>query len=147
MDEVLPSVSFSVSQWLQIVALGGISGLFGQVIRVVAGLKKASEEAAAKNEDLTDVFNGERLLISLAIGAVAGFLALLTQIDASANVSISTLLALMAAGYAGTDFIEAFAARYLPGGKPTETVSPSQSEAAVSGASAGQSPADDGSVG
>lgn len=152
MTEPLPDVAFTLSQWLQVVALGGLSGLAGQVIRVVAGLKKASDEAAAKQETLSDVFNGGRLVLSLAIGAVAGFLALLTQVDATGVINVSTILALMAAGYAGTDFVEAFAARYLPNGKvaPAKVPAagdPPQSNTSDSNGAVGQPPATDDSVG
>ncbi|MDD4928347.1 MAG: hypothetical protein PHP85_03590 [Gallionella sp.] len=97
---------------MQIIA-GGLLGTLGQGVRVIAGLKKANDSAAQQNQ--TTIIETSTLIISLFIGFTAGALALLatsgfTQID----ISQSTAFALIAAGYAGTDFIEAFMKKYLP---------------------------------
>jgi hypothetical protein len=92
--------------------LAAFLGAVGQLIRIVAGLKKASDDANANNKSLGDVFNGKRLLVSLgisiAVGAVAGLLAAF-QITTPWDKSV--MLSLLSAGYAGSDFIEAFMKR------------------------------------
>jgi hypothetical protein len=89
--------------------LGGMLGMLGQGIRAVAGLKKVKDEAEAKKLAFKEVFETSTLLISIFIGFVAGALATL-GLDLSDDEVIdkSTLLTLLAAGYPGTDFIEAF---------------------------------------
>ena len=90
---------------------GGLLGLLGQGVRVVAGLKKASEDSK-----LADVFVANQLLVSLLIGFVAGGLAMLgmSDLQAAKQIDGANLFAIVAAGYAGTDFIEAFMKRHVP---------------------------------
>ena len=70
-------------------------------------------DAAAQNLSATDVFMASRLIMSLLIGFMAGVaagLALgLAKILAIGAADIDVLLGIAAAGYAGTDFVEAFA--------------------------------------
>lgn len=99
---------------MQIIA-GGLLGTLGQGVRVIAGLKKAHDSASIQNQPL-QVESGS-LVISLFIGFTAGALALLAAsgFNAGFDIDKSTAYALIAAGYAGTDFIEAFMKKYLPG--------------------------------
>ncbi|MEW6011286.1 MAG: hypothetical protein CIT03_01880 [Methanobacterium sp.] len=82
---------------------GFFLGLFGQVIRVIVGIKK--------QYDSTEIglglwFNKTQLLLSLIIGGVAGFL---VGLFLSGDPMDKTFyLAVIAAGYAGSDFIEGF---------------------------------------
>jgi hypothetical protein len=98
------------------VVAGGLLGMLGQGVRVIPGMKKAHDEAAAQNKALKDVFELNRMLISFLIGFIAGALALLTASSSTANYTLDNagLTAIVAAGYAGTDFIEAFMKKYLP---------------------------------
>jgi len=93
-------------------------GVFGQCLRAVIGLKKQAEEAAAEKKALKDVFSLSTLGISLFIGAVAGVAGYLGLEFASADgadfAKGSTITGILAAGYAGTDFIEGFLKKYLP---------------------------------
>lgn len=93
--------------------LAGLLGTLGQGVRAVAGLKKMNADAAAQNLSATDVFMASRLIMSLLIGFMAGVaagLALgLAKILAIGAADIDVLLGIAAAGYAGTDFVEAFA--------------------------------------
>ncbi len=103
---------------MQLVA-GGLLGMLGQAVRVIAGLKKAADTASANNKTLGDIFSAKTLAISLLIGFTSGSLALLTASttsNATADFTLdkSTIAALIASGYAGTDFIEAFMKKYLP---------------------------------
>lgn len=96
---------------LVIVLLGAILGMVGQGLRVIVGLKKVGDAAAGTNSKGKDLFDLQRLVISLfiafAIGAIAGVLASLESINLR-EFPMATVMAIIAAGYAGTDFIEGF---------------------------------------
>jgi hypothetical protein len=98
--------------------LAALLGLFGQALRAVAGLKKQGDEAAAKGATLGAVFDLTSFMTSLFIGAVAGIAGYLGLKFGSAEgadfAKGSTVLGVIAAGYAGADFIEAFSKKYLP---------------------------------
>ena len=105
--------------WISLIALGAILGFLGQSVRVVVGLKKARDEAAALGKTFTEAFEPSTMLVSLLIGGVAGALAAIMALRPDTNIATETLLGLAAAGYSGADFIEGFIARYLPvGGAP-----------------------------
>lgn len=93
---------------LAIVLLGGILGMSGQGIRVIIGLKKLNDSGEVKDYRRL-VFS---LFISFAIGGIAGVLAAINSIDAVLDKATAT--AFVAAGYAGTDFIEGFMNRNIP---------------------------------
>lgn len=98
------------------VLLAAFLGAVGQLIRVVAGLKKESDQADAANQTLAQRFSWQQLLVSLAlsiaVGAIAGVVAGLQN---TSVYDTKTLLTFVGAGYSGTDFIEAFAKKALPG--------------------------------
>jgi hypothetical protein len=98
------------------VLLAAFLGAVGQLIRVVAGLKKQSDEAVAQRQTLAQRFSWQRLLVSMglsiAVGAIAGVLA---GLQSTSAYDTKTLLAFVGAGYSGTDFLEAFAKKALPG--------------------------------
>lgn len=116
--------------------LAGLLGLIGQSIRVIVGLKKLREEAAAEAQEkavdgapdgvspskaqakaaYNELFDARKLWLSLFIGFIAGCLAGLAGDYASgATFSREAQLAIVAAGYAGTDFIEGVFKKLLPG--------------------------------
>lgn len=99
------------AMWLQVILLGGVLGMFGQVARVVVGMKKAMDEAAQKKVADSSVIDSRRLVVSLVIGFAAGGLGALAVLPPGAAVTTETLLGLATAGYAGTDFIEGFMKR------------------------------------
>jgi hypothetical protein len=119
------------SEWLDIVLLAMILGIVGQLLRAVVGLSKenakvAAGEAGAGFRSAELLFS---LLISLAVGAVAGVLAALSAAEWKGGEMIS---AFIAAGYAGTDFIEGWmkkgssgSSTVPPAGVPTGAVPPS----------------------
>ena len=92
--------------------LGGILGIAGQLVRVVVGLKKANDEAISKNLTLKQTFDTSRLVVSILLGFVAGVLAMVSlttfKCDFLQTDTKKTIMALIVAGYAGTDFIEGF---------------------------------------
>jgi len=107
---------------------GGLLGMTGQVLRVVVGLKKLNDEATQKGLRTKDLLVTSTLLISLLIGFGAGILAVLsisTFGDGTA-LSKSNLFALLAAGYAGTDFIEGFMKKNVPDSPTGDNHAPAQ---------------------
>jgi hypothetical protein len=102
----------TAQQWIIILVLGGIAGALGQVARVVVGLKKRHDAAAASGTPID--FDASKLIISIAIGFTAGAFAALAVEGASAEVTAKQVLGFAAAGYAGADFIEGIMQRSLP---------------------------------
>ncbi|MFN8242772.1 MAG: hypothetical protein U0X40_01855 [Ferruginibacter sp.] len=108
------------------ILVGGLLGTLGQGIRVIIGLKKMNEgqkeEAARRAENPAapeipgTTFSSGRLWLSLLIGFIAGALGGLFAVDLSQPIKDKTVLsALIGIGYAGTDFIEGFMSKVLPG--------------------------------
>jgi hypothetical protein len=110
---------------------GGMLGMLGQSIRVVVGLKKANDFSSAANSSLREEFDLGRLLISLLIGFTAGGLAVLgTSLnDPTFAFTSGTVTAIVTAGYAGTDFIEAFMRREAPSAAADAARAPVQAPA------------------
>jgi hypothetical protein len=110
-----PGATYTAMEWIQVAAIGALFGALGQAIRVIPGLKKAADQAAEKGRSMTDDFQGNRLLISLLIGAVAGVLgAISLGVPLDEKIASGTIVALLGIGYSGADFIEAFMARHVP---------------------------------
>lgn len=136
----MESTAYSASQWMQLLAIGAMFGALGQAIRVIPGLKKAADEAAAMGSRLKQEFSGGRLAVSLLIGAVAGVLgaiSLSVPVDGE-KIGSATIIALLGIGYSGADFIEAFMSRYGKGGgtAPAPAAKPGDHTAAASGGAA-----------
>jgi hypothetical protein len=89
--------------------VGGILGLAGQGARAIVGLKKVNDTAQQEGTTFSAEFRLSTLLISFMIGFVAGIVAVIS-IDMPEDdlIDKTTILAIFAAGYAGTDFIEGF---------------------------------------
>lgn len=98
-------------EWIQILLLGGLAGAIGQSTRVAVGIKKFRDSAAAGT---ASPFRWSRLYGSVLIGATAGAIAAISTDLSVENVSFEELLGLMAAGYAGADFIEGFSSKLKP---------------------------------
>lgn len=108
-----------INEVLSLVTFGAIGGMLGQGLRVVVGLKKAQEQAAANGLSFQDdVFDSRRLWSSLLIGAIAGGIGVFTLTTLPTfkdeAEAANKFFALVGIGYAGTDFIEGFINRYLP---------------------------------
>jgi hypothetical protein len=115
--------------------LFGLMGLIGQGIRAVVGLKN-SAAAQATNPTEQSAFNAAYLLVSLMIGFIAGVVAglalnwdVVTGALAS-GIDIKTLLGIVAAGYAGADFIENSFSNIIPNA-PNPVVSPKITQSAA----------------
>ena len=107
------------NQLLELLTVGIVAGTFGQGLRVIVGLKKASDEAAAGGSTLrNEGLDVSRLILSLFIGAIAGGIGIFTVTGFSAssltNITAEMFFGVVGIGYAGTDFIEGFVRTQLP---------------------------------
>jgi hypothetical protein len=103
--------TFPVNEVLSMIVLGALLGMAGQVIRIVVGLKKAKEAAAAPGAPAFRFDNQQMLvslMIALIVGGIAGVLASVNSLSNLASIDKATVFAFIAAGYAGTDLIEGF---------------------------------------
>jgi hypothetical protein len=101
----------SSSAWLCTLLIGMILGVTGQIARSVVGLKKEMDNARPGDKKW-DWFNMRELLVSLLLGAAAGILSAVLMIGTQLNREF--LLACVAAGYAGSDFIQGFMQKEMP---------------------------------
>ena len=116
------------SQVLAALLLCGLMGLIGQGIRATVGLKNASQQGSTPTQQTE--FNAAYFLLSMMIGFIAGVLAGLGMgLKQVANfpdpLSITPLLGIAVAGYAGADFIENAFSGIMPGLGGTKTNSAS----------------------
>lgn len=98
--------------WIELLLLGGLAGMLGQMARITVGLKKTQEEAAAQGASFKDVFQTSRLFVSLAIGFTAGALAAIV-VQPATPISTDMIIAFAGAGYSGADFIEGLMSKQL----------------------------------
>lgn len=111
----------AAAAWLLVMLTGAVAGAVGQLIRTIAGMGNANRASATGQT--VDPFSASRLVVSLLVGAAAGTIAAMsmsTQLTGP-HVEASTILGLMAAGYAGSDFIEGVAGKFFP---PSTTAPP-----------------------
>lgn len=92
---------------LSALILCGMSGMVGQGIRAVVGLRKAGY-LQLEAGDSKQNFSASYLMVTLMIGFIAGSLSGVTMglETFTGKFSTESLMALVAAGYAGVDFIE-----------------------------------------
>jgi hypothetical protein len=113
------AISEGKNDLLNKLLIGMLLGMAGQLIRVIVGIKK-------KN-DANEAHDPQRLLISLLIGAVIGAVAGVLVIVDDPMKELSqktTLMAIIAAGYAGADFIEGFIQKNPPRANPPAPAPP-----------------------
>lgn len=91
---------------LSFLLIGILLGLCGQIARSAVGLKKEMDDARNANQKWDNWFNMQELLVSLLLGAAAGAFAAVGMLGASVDKRF--LIACVAAGYAGSDFIQGF---------------------------------------
>ncbi|WP_298975812.1 hypothetical protein [uncultured Roseobacter sp.] len=110
-------MTMQLEQWIILTAAGAFFGLIGQAVRTAMGLRKLHREANPQDGGFTKAFSTSQLTISLMLGALAGILATLTaalgpganEIDSfksGGSISQAFIISLLAAGYAGADFLE-----------------------------------------
>jgi hypothetical protein len=106
--------------WLPVLTLGALLGAVGQVIRTIPGLKKLKDDPAAK-------FDPMQLMMSVIIGAAAGVIAMITlEVSSGKALGTQDIITVIAAGYTGADFIEAFITKSMSsgGGLPSQKPAP-----------------------
>ncbi len=108
---------------LLLLAIGAIAGAFGQGLRAIVGIKKASDEAAARGKSLSEGgLDVGRLIFSLFVGAIAGGIGIFTitgfKPEAAEAITPEVFFGVIGIGYAGTDFIEGFFRTQLPKSVP-----------------------------
>ena len=105
-----------VTDWINLLLLGGMLGALGQGVRAVMGLKKVNDQAVLEGREMKDLVEASTLIISLVIGFIAGALAIVGIADPAKPMipDKELVITLLGAGYAGTDFIEGFIKKYLP---------------------------------
>lgn len=90
--------------FLHLFCLGGLCGFFGQLVRILVGIKKAHSTLKPKSNSQLD---GKRLIISSVLGFFIGSIALvLLHKDADEPIPKNMIITLMAIGYSGVDLIE-----------------------------------------
>lgn len=108
----IEEAQMDVYQAATYVVLGAVLGVLGQGARVIVGLKKEFDEAAVSKKSMQEWFDLRELMLSLVIGAIAGGLGAVVLFGKAVDKQL--LLSLMAAGYAGTDFIEGMMKTRVP---------------------------------
>lgn len=116
----------STTETLLQLLTGGLLGVTGQGLRVIVGIKKLNDQAQQTNQKTKDMIVTSQLLISLLIGFFAGILATLSMVTFGDGKPLGkqALFSLLGAGYAGTDFIEAFMKKNLPDQTPNNGAPP-----------------------
>lgn len=105
---------------INLLFLGGISGVVGQTLRIIIGLKKLNytNTVAVITGDAQQDFSWARLLLSVVLGFIAGILAMLVKYFAANNNNVNVgpelIAAIIAAGYSGVDFLEGLISAYRP---------------------------------
>jgi len=101
--------------------IGAAWGLAGQVIRVLAGLKKLNE--SNKSIEINTPFDRQRMVVSLLLGIIAGVTGafILKSDDVPLDWSKKELvLTVIGMGYSGVDFIESLLTKYVTKSVKTE---------------------------
>ncbi len=106
--------TYTGTQWIELIVLGGLAGALGQGARCIIGLKKLGDQATAEGKTREELFDAARLVTSFLIGFVAGAFAAIFASPDLAKIQIEQFLAFASAGYAGADAIEAVISRIEP---------------------------------
>jgi hypothetical protein len=100
--------------------LGALLGMIGQGLRVWVGISKANADPANFNKKMDQYIETRRILFSFLyafiIGALTGGTMAIGHIGERWDNSL--IMAIITAGYAGTDFIEGFINKNLKGNPP-----------------------------
>jgi len=110
----VPGAAAGSFQSLCFLLMSTLLGVGGQVARSVVGIKKEMDAAAAKNpkQGWSDWFDARQLIVSLLLGGTAGLLAGIMMLGEEPGKSY--MVGCIAAGYAGSDFIEGFMSKNVP---------------------------------
>ncbi|NOT09670.1 MAG: hypothetical protein HOP28_15870 [Gemmatimonadales bacterium] len=129
----------TIGAWTQVILFGGMLGAIGQAIRVIVGLKKLNDQSDASGKSFKELIVPSVMVTSLLIGFVAGTLAAISLgLVLGADYDKKTVLALIAAGYSGADFIEGIISSYLPSRDPGGVMAPPGGRPSGAGAAAAE---------
>ena len=93
---------------LTTLVLCGLLGAVGQGIRAAVGLKSVATlqaQAGSQQDQFDAAYFALTMMIGFIAGTLAGIVLLMNGVPAD-KINLNSLLAVIAAGYAGTDFIE-----------------------------------------
>jgi hypothetical protein len=105
---------------INLLLLGGISGVAGQALRIIVGLKKLNynNSVAVTTGAAQQDFSWGRMLISVLMGFIIGIVGMLIKYwvadNNDVNVGPELIVAITAVGYSGVDFLENIFNTYLP---------------------------------
>ncbi|PTX53852.1 hypothetical protein C8N43_3895 [Litoreibacter ponti] len=106
--------------WITLAALGAGFGILGQLIRIAVGIHKLQQSTGSDPAAFKHEFDSIKLWLSLLFGILAGVASLIgmtilkgegfipNPADGALKLDGEFILTIMAAGYAGADFIEGF---------------------------------------
>lgn len=108
--------TYPIAAWFNLLAFAAFVGAGGQGARVIVGMKKLNDAASAETAagvptSTKDLIVVSQLVVSLAIGAIAGGIVAATTMDPRVGLTGEQIAGLAVAGYAGADFIEGFISR------------------------------------
>ncbi|MTI80253.1 MAG: hypothetical protein FH758_05120 [Firmicutes bacterium] len=95
------------------ILLGALLGAIGQSARALLGIKKQMDGFDKTKDNIKEWLDTKKLLLSLMTGAISGCLGAIFMLGK--DIDKEFLLSLVAIGYTGTDFVEGFMKRRLPG--------------------------------
>ena len=106
----------NATELLAYIVLGGVLGAVGQGMRVIVGIKKEIDDAKQRDDDKTvkDWFDARELWVSLLLGAIAGVIAAAAAFKPDLTFDKDFLLGVVAAGYAGADFLGGIMSKWQP---------------------------------
>lgn len=122
-----PPGTGSASSVLCFLLIGILLGVCGQVARSAVGIKKEMDAAKSKADKWAVWFDPNELWVSLLLGAVAGAFAAIGMMGEVIDKRF--LLACIAAGYAGSDFIQGFMKTNLPASSNSKDAPAAKTEA------------------
>lgn len=108
----------TIFQIINTILAGGLLGALGQGIRTAVGFKKFNEanSALATENKVAKEFSISRMVISIFIGFVAGAIGMLVKgasLSHNGDYSTESIVAIIAIGYSGADFIEGIFNTYI----------------------------------
>jgi hypothetical protein len=101
---------------------GVMLGVIGQVARVAVGIKKEMDDPKTQTAKWSTWFNTPELVVSLLLGGAAGAICCVTLWGDTIDKTF--IIACVAAGYAGSDFIQGFVQRHAGASSPPSPTPP-----------------------
>jgi len=107
-------MSAAIAHAFELLLWGGCLGAFGQFLRAVVGVVKPGGPLSSPTTGAREPFRASQFYFTLFVGFIAGSAAVVLSNDLTNQtaLSVTAKLCLVAAGYAGTDFIEGITGRF-----------------------------------